>query len=333
LARGTRPNKRRPARHAVRVLVAATIAAATLLSWFGSGASAQTAQLTYWSDSKSSSGAWMPFDGEVLPVTVTDNGTGPIDVLECSADAANPGGHLLRDHCGTPIEAVSQGNGTLRAYLPFSATLVTTAGTYDCTAAGACKLYADIRVPGSVEASSAVQGTNNSCNGAFQGNPIGTLTKTVRSGGVALANGATVNPGMVIEVTLTWSTGDFAGTTNQASDCVTINGTRAESLETNIKPGPTPTPGTTSWVSTYTVPSGLSNGSQICDRGRVSGTPTGTNATTQKSSTPCFNFSNAPDPIVPEVPWVPTLVVSSMALAGGFTVYSRRRGQISAPRR
>ncbi len=125
---------------------------------------------------------------------------------------------------------------------------------------------------------------NSSCNGAFQGNPAGSLAMTANK-----ANGATVAPGDTLTFTITWDTGDWSGL-DQFSNCFAVNGTLDGSLTYHEQPPVNDG----SIVHSITVPNNLADGDELCARARLSGQPTGGNTSTQKSNKLCFTIGSPP---------------------------------------
>jgi hypothetical protein len=68
------------------------------------------------------------------------------------------------------------------------------------------------------------------------------------------------------------------------------------------------------------VPSGGTNGQQICDRGALSGT--GPASGIEKSATLCYTIMAA---ATPEVPKALLLPVAGLAIGGGGLLFVRRR--------
>lgn len=127
---------------------------------------------------------------------------------------------------------------------------------------------------------------DGSCNGAFQGNPEGSLGKTATRDGVNLPNGSNVAPGDKITFTFTWDITDWLGLQlDKLVDCFAVNGVAYNSLDYSWKP--TDNDGTQS--HTVTVPD-LNSGDKFCDRARLSGQPAPGNPSTQKSNQMCFTI-------------------------------------------
>ncbi len=181
------------------------------------------------------------------------------------------------------------------------------AGTVSCAAG--CVLIADNPSPGDVSSETMV--TGNSCNGVFNGAQSGSVVKTTSAG----PNNSSVSPGQTITVTLTWNTGDFGGSApTKTDDCVEIGTHLSTSMSQEHKPGPS---GGTDTFS-YVVPSGGTNGEQICDRGAVSGA----NVSTEKSVILCYTVMTA---VTPEVPKALLLPFVGLLVGGGGFMLSRRR--------
>ncbi|HEX7168293.1 MAG TPA: hypothetical protein VF230_15040, partial [Acidimicrobiales bacterium] len=131
----------------------------------------------------------------------------------------------------------------------------------------------------------------------LSGNPVGSLAKTVSIGGVPVENGTAVPVGSQVEVTITWNTADFVEL-DQLFDCVFVdadgdgNALEDGDLRTDLSDKEKPPPNTGSHVHTYTIPNDAA-GKQVCDRARLSGSPSPPNESTQKSNTFCFDAVDA----------------------------------------
>jgi hypothetical protein len=129
---------------------------------------------------------------------------------------------------------------------------------------------------------------DNSCGGAFQGNPEGTLAKAATRDGAALQDGAEIAPGDKITFTFTWSPLDWMGLTlDKLVDCFELNGQAYPALDWQWKP----INNTGSASHEITVPA-LNDGDQLCDRARLSGNPAPGNPSTQKSNGLCFTIGD-----------------------------------------
>jgi hypothetical protein len=254
-------------------------------------------------------------DGTSLTVT----GTAPSSVhsvllIECdSTQMSMVGSPYDPNHCDTtPADEVTvpASNNAFSGSFTFHDPLTTGgAGTVSCDAG--CTLLADNPVPGDVSAATMV--TGHSCNGEFDGAATGSLAKSTSAG----PNDSTVSPGQTITVTLTWNPSDFGGSApSKSDDCVEIGSTLSTSMSQEHKPGPA---GGTDAFS-YTVPSGGTNGQQICDRGALSGT--GPVSGIEKSAILCYTVMSA---ATPEVPKALLLPVAGLAVGGGGLLLARRR--------
>jgi hypothetical protein len=320
-------------RQAIAVCGGCGFAATILLLGLSGTAGAYTNWVSY-SASDPTTG---PFDGETLAVTGaytnSAGSTGPIDILECvTAYVPSDGSRLNRAWCDSNniVSGIRPdlSAGDYSSYFVFDVSFVPTAtgSQVDCSASGACELVADASPPGDVAAAMPMKGVR-ACNGAFHGDPVGSLSKSTQPPGGTSSQDPntlpTVSPGQTITASLSWNTANFVGQTSEASDCIQVGGVDFDTLASESKPGPTPTPGTTKYISTYTVPASASAGSIICDRGRVSGMPTGANPTTQKSNVVCFQVG--PPTATPEsrAPIAAGLV--GMGLVCGYVIKRRRR--------
>jgi hypothetical protein len=254
-------------------------------------------------------------DGTSLSVT----GTAPSSVhslllIECdSTQMAMVGSPYDPTHCDT--------NAADEVTVPVSSTAfsgsftfhdpLTTSGAGTVSCAAGCALIADNTVPGDVSAATMV--TGHSCNGAFDGAATGSLAKSTSAG----PNNSTVSPGQTITVTLTWSPSDFGGSApSKSDDCVEIGTSLSTGMSQEHKPGPAGGMDTFSYV----VPSGGTNGQQICDRGALSGT--GPASGIEKSATLCYTVLAVN---TPEVPKALLLPVAGLAVGGGGLLLARRR--------
>jgi uncharacterized repeat protein (TIGR01451 family) len=144
-----------------------------------------------------------------------------------------------------------------------------------------------VLILGTLQLQAVMTGTaaaqNNACNGAFSGNPSGTLAVASSP-----SNGSTVSPGSAISFTITWDTGDWTGL-DQYQSCFEVNG----SLVSSLSFGEFPPANDGTIHHSITVPGNLSAGDQLCMRGRLSGQPTG-GVSTQKSNTVCFTIGSGP---------------------------------------
>jgi hypothetical protein len=216
-------------------------------------------------------------------------------------------------HCDTtPADEVTLpvSNNAFSGSFAFHDPLTTGgAGTVDC--ASGCMLIADNPSPGDVSSETMV--TGNSCNGIFNGAATGSLVKTTSAG----PNNSTVSPGQTITVTLTWNPADFGGRApSKTDDCVEIGTQLSTSMSQEHKPGPS---GGTDTFS-YVVPSGGTNGQQICDRGALSGT--GPPSGIEKSAVLCYTVMAA---VTPEAPMVLLLPIAGLLVGGGGFMLARRR--------
>lgn len=148
---------------------------------------------------------------------------------------------------------------------------------------------------------SASAATNDSCNGAFQGSPAGSLALS------AVPGPGTIAAGQTITVTATWNTTDWTSL-DQFSDCFTVNGALDPSLTLEDKP-----PANDGYDQrSVDVPKSLADGDTFCVRARLSGQPASGNTSTQKSNTLCWTVGSTPqDPDVKVVKSASKTSVSS----------------------
>jgi len=254
-------------------------------------------------------------DGTSLTVTgAAPSSVHSVVLIECdSTQMSMVGSPYDPNHCDTtPADEVtlSVSNNAFSGSLTFHDPLTTSgAGTVSCDAG--CTLLADNPAPGDISAATMV--TGHSCNGAFDGAATGSLVKSTSAG----PNDSTVTPGQTITVTLTWNPSDFGGSApSKSDDCVEVGSTLSTSMSQEHKPGPA---GGTDTFS-YAVPSGGTNGQQICDRGALSGT--GPASGIEKSAVLCYTVMTA---ATPEVPRAVLLPVAALAVGGSGLLLARRR--------
>lgn len=123
-------------------------------------------------------------------------------------------------------------------------------------------------------------GVPQTCPEILSGPPTGGVEKETSP-----PEGSVVVAGDVVEVTLRWAPGDFDGAElHKALDCVTVDGTLAESLSVEEKP----TGNDGVFTHRYAIPEGLPAGAAVCDRGFVSGPGSGGGFDREKSNDVCF---------------------------------------------
>jgi LPXTG-motif cell wall-anchored protein len=106
--------------------------------------------------------------------------------------------------------------------------------------------------------------------------------------------GTTVTVGQTINVDITWDTDDWDavapdGDLDRVADCVEVGGVVDTTLSTEEKP----TDNDGLFEHQYVIPN-VAPGTQICDRARLSGNPSGQNEETQKSNIVCFTVVAPP---------------------------------------
>ncbi|MCA1844141.1 MAG: LPXTG cell wall anchor domain-containing protein [Actinobacteria bacterium] len=123
-------------------------------------------------------------------------------------------------------------------------------------------------------------GVDDTCPEVLAGAPTGGLQKLTSP-----PAGSEVSRGGVIEVTLRWSPGQFDGPSlHKALDCVTVDGRPSDAL--SVQERDTVNDG--EFTTRMTVPAGLSDGAQLCDRGFVSGPAPSNTFAREKSNDVCF---------------------------------------------
>jgi hypothetical protein len=246
-------------------------------------------------------------------------GTAPSNVksvvlIECdSTQSSDIGLAYTAADCDTsPSDEVTLpvNNNAFSGSFVFHDPLVTSgAGTVDCSAG--CVLLADNPSPGDVSSETMLMGS--SCNGVFNGAATPSVVKTTSAG----PSGSTVLPGQTINVSLSWLPSDFGGNApTKTDDCVEIGTQFSAGMSQEHKPGPAGGSDTFSYV----VPSGGTNGEQICDRGAVSGK--GPSSGIEKSAILCYTVMGV---ATPEVPKALLLPVAGLLVGGGGLLLARRR--------
>jgi LPXTG-motif cell wall-anchored protein len=141
-------------------------------------------------------------------------------------------------------------------------------------------------------------GIPDTCPEVLAGGPTGGVQKLTSP-----PAGSEVSRGMGIEVTLRWDPARFATPLlHKALDCVTVNGQPADDLSLQARD-----PSNDGVFTTrMTVPARLADGTELCDRGFVSGPAPGATFAREKSNDVCFtvrgDISPATMPAVPTTP-------------------------------
>ena len=271
--------------------------------------------------------------GDLMTVT----GTGflknqTVTLYECVGTyQPAPGSKLDTTQCDTTasdtVPAPVASDGTISAAMFFQSPLVTptTPTGYDCSTG--CTVIADPSP--NVDAMAIVKG-DNACNGTS--GAVGSSTQSITLEGhtyTADPGNLTAKAGDTVGVAVGWNPSTFQGAPDQAWDCVyfgsppTLGGTDlGQPYDTFEKPA-SAEPFATSFV---VQPAWA--GQTVCDRGRVSGMPTGSFDATQKSNQFCFFVQPAGQ--VAETPWPALLVVLGLAVGVGFVVVRRRRRAVAS---
>ena len=125
------------------------------------------------------------------------------------------------------------------------------------------------------------------CVEVGRGEPTGGARKDT-----APPDGSTVSPGEQVDVTISWPVEAFAGPElHKVLDCVTVDGRPAPELSAEARLAPNDG----DFHHTFTVPAGLPDGAQVCDRGFVSGVGTGGTFSREKTNDVCFTVEETPE--------------------------------------
>jgi len=128
-------------------------------------------------------------------------------------------------------------------------------------------------------------GVGDTCPEVLAGAPTGGLQKSTTP-----PAGSDVRRGTVIDVTLRWDSALFsASNLHKALDCVTVDGRADDDLSVQQRDAADDGEFTTR----LTVPGGLADGVQLCDRGFVSGPGRAGGFTREKSNDVCFTVRGA----------------------------------------
>jgi len=282
-----------------------------------------------------------PTDGETVRVsgrwTNATGATTTTSVYECPVSAIpHVGHHVDPARCdphnvdtGVPTKGGDHG---FSDYLVWDATFsppATPTSTVDCTVPHACAVVADATFAGFFADMQRGETTHSICRRVFgEQHGHARLLKTTN------VIGAVVAAGQTITSTFTFPTGDFdrnrdAGRAASVTDCVQLGKTILTVGPTGSwhdKPGPWLGAGrTTTFHSTYVVPADTPTGTQVCDRGVVSGLPDGDHDAVEYSRTLCFTVGV--DAVLPEAPWPLALPASALAVGGGWFLWRRRRAR------
>jgi hypothetical protein len=249
--------------------------------------------------------------GQSVAVQGSTTINGSVLVIECSATAvAAMGSPYDPNQCDssntvtTPVDS----SGNYSTTFTFEDPLPTPSGSIDCSVDGSCVVVVDNPIPGDVITDGPV--TGNACNTAFTGADSGRSFKSTDAG----PNGSTVVAGQTVNVTLTWIPGDWMAL-NHTADCVSVQGTLSSTLSVKHKPRNT---GSDSF--SYVIPLTAKAGDQYCDRGTVSGRPSGK----QKTNTLCYTVG--PGSVTPEFSSAIALpVVAGVLGVGSLAVTAGRR--------
>jgi len=123
-------------------------------------------------------------------------------------------------------------------------------------------------------------GVPDTCPEVLAGVPTGGLQKLTSP-----PAGSAVSRGMGVEVRLRWDPARFATPLlHKTLDCVTVNGQPVDDL--SLQERDTPNDG--EFTTRMTVPAGLVDGTELCDRGFVSGPAPDATFAREKSNDVCF---------------------------------------------
>ena len=126
-------------------------------------------------------------------------------------------------------------------------------------------------------------------------------------------HGSVAHAGQIVEVTLTWDPAGFSGAQlHKALDCVTVDGALAEDL--SVQERDIANDGT--FFYSFAVPAGLATGTDLCDRGFVSGDSPGGGFERETSNDVCLEVGPPPSPEAPPPPGdrVPTDVLPQVGV-------------------
>ncbi|HEV2309215.1 MAG TPA: neocarzinostatin apoprotein domain-containing protein [Acidimicrobiia bacterium] len=268
--------------------------------------------------------------GDVM--TISGGGFNPgqtVNVYECVGSYQPAlGSKLDATQCDTTaadsVETSVASDGSISTSMFFQSPLLTpsTPSGYDCS--NGCTVVAD--PPPNVDAMTTVKG-DNACNG--NSGAVGMSTKSITLEGKTYTSdpgNLTAKSGDTVSVTIGWSTSLFKGNAEQVWDCVYfgsppgLGGTDlGQPYDTFEKPATTEP-----FVTSFVVHAAWA-GQDVCDRGRVSGMPTGSFDGTQKSNQFCFFVQPAGQ--VAEAPWPVLLGVVGIVVGAAFVIFQlRRRG-------
>jgi len=163
----------------------------------------------------------------------------------------------------------------------------------------------------------------------------GLIASVTVNGGSAVGR-ASIAPGDLVEVTLSWDPSRFTGPPRKVVDCVYSDrgathregrGRRHRDLETIEGPVNAGAALNGRWTTRFVVPSRVV-GRLLCQRGRLYG-PAGPPGAPIRSNEVCLPVSGGPPPVIPEFP-VPAIALASTALLACGTVLLLRRRAATA---
>lgn len=162
------------------------------------------------------------------------------------------------------------------------------------------------------------------CEEVGRGEPAGPVHKTT-----VPPDGATVRPGDVVEVAITWPRETFpADSVHKVLDCVTVGGALFPRL--SVEERGADNDGL--FEHRFVVPADAAPGTAVCDRGFVSGVGAGGVFSRNKTNRVCVTVAPSPEaaPLPPEAPPVtpPTRIDQDVEAPPGTRVFD---GVVAAP--
>lgn len=137
---------------------------------------------------------------------------------------------------------------------------------------------------GGAWASRDVPPVEDTCAEVLRGAPTGAVHKSTDP-----PDGTWIEAGQVVAVRITWSPATFAGrSVHKVLDCVSVDGEPVPELSLEAQPAPNDGASSLS----FGVPGDLALGSEVCDRGFVSGPGADGGFRREKSNDVCFTVAS-----------------------------------------